>query len=66
MSFLGFIFFIYCTIITSGVGHRYVEFVKDQALSMPTHKVRFNYQWAIIESAKLPYYIYLAFSRNVK
>ena len=66
MSILGFIFFIYCTIIASGVGHRYVEFVKDQADSQPTIKMRFNYQWAIIESAKLPYYIYFAISRDFK
>ena len=65
MSFLGFIFFIYCTIITSGVGHRYVEYVKDQANAFPNAQ-RFDYQWAIVESAKLPYYIYLAFSRNIK
>ena len=63
MSFLGFIFFIYCTIITSGVGHRYVEFVKMQANTFTGLK-RFDSQWAIVESAKLPYYIYLAFSRK--
>ena len=65
MSILGFIFFIYCTIITSGVGHRYVEYVKDQANVFPNTQ-RFDYQWAIIESAKLPYYMYLAFSRKIQ
>lgn len=64
MSFIMFLLWSYIVVIIAGVGHRYVETVKLRGdFSGTEWEGKFSLHWAIVESAKLPYYAYLALTK---